>query len=132
VLGLAIATAVVVLLALPLFRTSTAPVIQIAMLDTAGSTRGVETNDMAALNETWKGIAVQNFSNESELQAWEKNWPTTARRPAARIVYDRASGEVRVSGRSKGRVFQKTFPVERDLATSLQQAKAFIQEQTKG
>jgi hypothetical protein len=85
------------------------------------------------------------------VEAWEKNWPNDGGRPAARIVYDSASGEVRVSGRSQGRVFQKTFhysplaigrlgpaaarmatsDVERDLTTTLQQAKAFIEEQTE-
>jgi hypothetical protein len=131
VLCLAIATAVVLLLALPLFRTPNTPVIQLAILDTGGGTRGADTSEVATLEETWKGTPVQNFSNASELQAWEKNWPSDGGRPAARIVYDRALGEVRVSARSQGIVFQKTFPVERDLATTLQQAKSFIREQTK-
>jgi hypothetical protein len=131
VLSLAIATAVVLLLAIPIFRTMNAPVIQLAILDTGGGTRGADTDEVAMLKETWKGIPVQNLSSVSELEAWEKNGPNDGGRPAARIVYDPASGEVRLSGRSQGRVFQKTFPVERDLATTLQQAKAFIQEQTK-
>jgi hypothetical protein len=141
VAGLVIAPAVVVLLALLVFRTPNAPVIQLAILDTGGGTRGADItglvtpeagkSEVATLEETWKGIPVQNFSSLSELQAWEENWPTDGGRPAARIVYDRAGEEVRVSGRSQGRVFQKTFPVEIDLATSLQQAKAFIREQTK-
>jgi anti-sigma-K factor RskA len=144
VLGLAIATAVVLLLALPVFHVTNAPVIQLAILDTGGATRGTDTNEVAILEETWKGTSVQNFSSVRELQAWEKNWPTNDRRPAARVVYDRASGEVRVSGRSQGKVFEKTFFVwfaptaevgrdsqEADLATTLQRAKAFIREQTK-
>jgi len=131
VLGLAIATAVVLLLALPVLRTTNAPVIQLAVLDTGGGTRGADTNEVETLKETWKGISVQNLSSVSELAAWEKNWPKDGGRPTARIVYDPASGEVRVSGRSQGRVFQKTFPVEGDLAATLQQVKAFIREQTK-
>jgi hypothetical protein len=131
VLGLAVATAVVLLLALPVFRTPSTPLIQLAVLDTIGGTRGADTNDVATLKETWKGTPVQNFSSVSELQTWEKNWPNEGRRPAARIVYDPASGEVRVSGRSQGRVFQKTFPVETDLATTLQQIKGFIRDETK-
>jgi hypothetical protein len=131
VLSLAIATAAVLLLALPIFRTMNAPVIQLAILDTGGGTRGADTAEVAILKETWKGIPVQNLSSVSELEAWEKNWPNDGGRSAARIVYDPASGEVRLSGRSQGRVFQKTFPVERDLATTLQQVKAFIGEQAK-
>jgi hypothetical protein len=92
---------------------------------------GADTNEVVTLREAWKGIPVQNFSNSSELEAWEKNWPNGDGRPAAKIIYDPAAGEVTVSGRSQGRVFQKTFPVERDLATTFQQAKAFIREQTK-
>jgi hypothetical protein len=130
-IGLAIATAVVLVLASPLLRTPNSPVIQLAILDMGGGTRGGETNEVATLKETWKGIPVQTFSSVSEVQAWEKNWPTDGGRPAARIVYDRAAGEVRVSGRSQGRVFQKTFPVERDLATTLHQARVFIREQTR-
>ena len=131
VLGLATATAVVLLVGLLAYHTSTAPVIQLAMLDTGGGTRAADVNELAVFEKTWKGTPIQSFSSLSELQAWEKNWPPRAGRPVARIVYDSPSGEVRVSGRSRGKVFQKTFSVERDLATTLQQAKAFIQEQTK-
>jgi len=120
-----------VIVALSILHAPNAPVIQLAMLDTAGGTRGGETNELATLREAWKGIPVQNFSNSSELEAWEKNWPTDGERPVARIVYDRALGEVRVSGRSKGRGFQKNFPVERDLATTLQQVRVFVGEETK-
>jgi hypothetical protein len=130
VLGLAAATAVVLLLALPVFRTMNAPVIQLAILDTGGGTRGADPNEVETLKKMWKGIPV-TFSSVSELEAWEKKWPTDGRRPAARIVYDPASGEVRVSVRSQGRAFQKTFPVEGDLSATLQQVKAFIGEQTK-
>ena len=130
VLGLAVATAVVVLVALPIFRTPNAPVIQLAMLDTAGGTRGADANELATLQETWKGSPVQNFSSASELEAWEKNWPNSGR-PAVKIICDPAAGEVRVSGHSQGKAFQKTFPLEKDLATTLQHVSAFVREQTK-
>jgi hypothetical protein len=131
VLGLAAATAVVVLVALPIFRTPNAPVIQLAMLDTAGGTRGIDTNEIVTLEGTWKGSPVQNFSSASELEAWEKDWSNSRGRPAAKIIYDPAAGEVRVSGYSQGKAFQKTFPLEKDLATTLQQVRAFVREQTK-
>ena len=108
-----------------------APVIQLAMLDTVGGTRGTDMNELATLKGTWKESAVQQFSSASELEAWEKNWPNGDRRPEAKIIYDAAAGEVRVSGRSQGRVFEKTFPVEKDLATTLQQVGVFIREQAK-
>ena len=133
VLGLAApAVAVVVLLvALPMFRTSNAPVIQLAMLDTAGGTRGTETNDVALLQATSKGTPVRNFSSASELEAWEKDSPMGSGRPVAKIIYDRAAGEVRVSGHSKGKTFRTTFPVEKDLAATFEQVNAYIQQQMK-
>jgi hypothetical protein len=131
VLGLAAATAVVVIVALSIFHAPNAPVIQLAMLDTVGGTRGTDMNELATLREAWKGIPVQNFSNSSELESWEKDWPNGDRRPAAKIIYDPAAGEVRVSGRSRGKVFQRTFPVEKHLATTLQQVRVFIRNETK-
>ena len=131
VLGLAAATAVVVIVALSIFHAPNAPMIQLAMLDTAGGTRGVDTNELATLREAWKGSPVQNFSNSSELEAWEKDWPKGGGRSAAKIIYDPAAGEVRVVGHSQGKVFQKTFPLEKDLAATLQQVSAFVREQTK-
>jgi hypothetical protein len=131
VLGLAAGTAVIVIAALSVFHAPNAPVIQLAMLDTVAGTRGTDMNEVSTLQGTWKGIPIQNFSSASELEAWEKNWPSGDGRPAAKIIYDAAAGEVRVSGRSRGRVFEKTFLVEKDLATTLQQVKVFIQEQAE-
>jgi hypothetical protein len=88
-------------------------------------------NELATLQGTWKESPVQHFSAASELEAWEKNWPNGDGRPAAKIIYDAAAGEVRVSGRSRGKFFQRTFSVEKDLETTLQQVRVFIREQTK-
>jgi len=131
VLGLAAITAVVVIGALSIFRAPNAPVIELAMLDTVGGTRGADMNELATLQGTWKESPVQRFSSGSELEVWEQNWPNGDRRPAAKIIYDPAAGEVRVSGRSRGKFFQRTFPSEKDLATTLQQVSAFVREQTK-
>ena len=132
VLGLAAATAVVVIAALSIFRAPNAPVIQLAMLDTVGGTRGTDMNELATLQGTWKESPVQHFSNASELEAWEKNWPNGDGRPAAKIIYDPAAGEVRVSGRSRGKFFQRTFLLEKDdLALTLQHVREFVREQTK-
>src|SRR4029077_15163182 len=126
------ATAVVVIVAFSIFHAPNSPVIQLAMLDTAGVTRGADTNEVVTLREAWKGIAVQNFSNSSELEAWEKNWPNGDGRPAPKIIYDPAAGEVRVSGRSRGKFFQRTFLLEKDdLALTLQHVREFVREQTK-
>jgi len=129
VLGLAATATVVLLVALPMFRTPDVPVIQLAMLDTTGGTRGTGTNDVALIQATWKGSPIQSFSSASELETWEKKWPTDGRRNTAKIIYDPAGGEVRVSGYSQGKFFQRIFLLDKDLATTLQQANTFILEQ---
>ena len=131
-LGLAAATAVVVIAAFSIFHAPNAPVIQLAMLDTVGGTRGTDMNELTTLQGTWKESPVQHFSSASELEAWEKNWPNGDGRPAAKIIYDPAAGEVRVSGRFRGKFFQRTFLLEKDdLAQTLQQVREFVREQTK-
>jgi len=88
-------------------------------------------DETATLQETWKESPVQHLSSASELEAWEKNWPSGDGRPAAKVIYDPAAGEVRVSGRSRGKFFQRTFLLEKDdLALTLQQVTKFVRQQT--
>jgi hypothetical protein len=129
-LGLAAATAVVVLFLLPVFTRSAPPMIQVAMLDTAGATRGSDTNEMLLLRQTWEKAAVDAFTGTEALHAWETNWPARNKRPVVKVVFDRAVGEVRILGRWKGESFTKTLLVERDLAATLEQAKSFIKQRT--
>ena len=130
VLGLAAATTVVLLVALPMFRMSNAPVIQLAMLDLGGATRGADTNEVALLRQNWEKATFDSIPNVEALRAWETDWAAASKRPAVKIVYDRAAGEVRVLGRRKGESFRKTFLVGDDLKAALEQAKTFIAEQT--
>jgi hypothetical protein len=129
-LGLAAATAVVALLLLPVVSRSAPPIVQVAMLDTAGATRGSDTNEMSLLRQTWEKAAVDSFTSTEALHAWETNWPAQSKRPVVKVVFDRAAGEVRILGRWKGESFTNTFLVERDLAATLEQAKSFIRQRT--
>ena len=129
-LGLAAAAAVVALVILPGLRTPSGPVIQVAMLDLGGATRGGDTNEVALLNRSWQNAKVDSFASADELRAWETNWPDI-KQPAIKIIYDRAAGEVRVLGRWDGGTVEKTFLIEQDLATTLKLVREFIQEQTK-
>jgi hypothetical protein len=130
VLGLAAATAVVALFLLPVFSRSAPPMVQVAMLDSAGATRGSDTNEILLLRQTWERGAVDSFTDPQALHAWETNWPAQNRRPVVKVVFDRPAGEVRVLGRWKGESFTKTLLVERDLAATLEQAKSFIKQRT--
>lgn len=124
VLGLATATAVMVF-SLSLLNPR-APVIEVAMLDTAGGTRGMDTNQIALLQARWKN--VRQFSTPAELEQWEQS-PASGQGSFARIIYDRTAGEVRVAGRVKEVPFQKAFLVEKDLGTTLEQAAFFVRAQ---
>jgi hypothetical protein len=130
VLGLAAATAVVALFLLPVFSGSATPTIQVAMLDTAGATRGSDTNEISLLRQTWERATVDSFAGTAALRAWETNWPAQNSRPVVKIVLDRAAGEVRILGRWKGESFTKTLLVDQDLSATLEQAKSFIKQHT--
>jgi hypothetical protein len=130
ILGLAAATAVVALFLLPVLSKSAPPMIQVAMLDTAGATRGSDTNEASLLHQTREKAPVDSFTGTEALHAWEANWPAQNRRPVVKVVFDRAAGEVRILGRWKGESFTKTLLVERDLAATLEQAKSFIKQRT--
>jgi len=130
-LGLAAAAAVVALVMVPLLREVPAPVIQVAMLDTAGASRGADAKELTLMQQTWNKAAVDSFSAAENARAWETNWPGNGKGAMVKILYDRPAGELRVVGRRKGKSFAKTFVVEQDLAAVLNQAKDFIQEHTK-
>jgi hypothetical protein len=130
ILGLAAATAVLALFLLPVFSPSAPPIVQVAMLDTAGTTRGSDTNEALLLHQTWEKAAVDSFTGAEALHAWETNWPAQNKKPVVKVVFDRAAGEVRILGRWKGESFTNTFLVERDLAATLEQARTFVKQRT--
>ena len=118
-LGLATAAAVIALVAIPLLRQAPAPVIQVAMLDTAGASRGAEAKELALLQQTWNKAVVDSFSSTENARAWETNWPGDGRGAVVKVLYDRPAGELRVLGRWKGKSFARTFVVEQDFAAAL-------------
>ena len=127
-LGLATAAAAVALV-MVLWHTP-APVIQVAMLDTAGASRGSDAKELALMQQAWNKALVDSFSNAENARAWETNWPGDGGRAVVKILYDRPAGELRVLGRWKGKPFAKTFVVEQDFAAALSLARDFIREQT--
>ena len=100
------------------------------MLDSAGPTRGGSTTDLDLLKQQWRQRAVRLFEKPEDLKAWEQTWPN-ANAPLVKVVYDRAAGEVRVWGGSEDGAFKKTILVEKDLASALREAEAFIRQQTR-
>ena len=127
-LGLATATAAIVLAVV--LRQAPAPMIQVAMLDAAGASRGSDAKELALMQQAWNKAPVDSFSSAENARAWETNWPGDGRRGVVKILYDRPAGELRVLGRWKGKPFAKTFVVEQDFASALNLARDFIREQT--
>jgi len=126
IFGVAAGAAVVLFLALPLSKPA-APVVQMAVLDLTGAVRGAETDDLKMFQEQWKGSTVQSFARATELDAWQAEWPEGTK-PAAKVIYDRAAGELRVFIRSNGETNAQTFVVEKDLGATLQQVKSYLAE----
>lgn len=126
-LGLAATAAVVLLVALPVFRGPVAPVIQMAILDTTGSTRGTHSNETALLRKAWSTAALDTFTSAEALHDWQAKHEANT----VKIIHDHAAAEVKVLGKWHGKTFEKTFPVQPDLGATLQKANLFIQEQTK-
>jgi|ERR1043166_385249 hypothetical protein len=129
VLGLAAATAVAALVLVPVLSRPSAPVIEVAMLDAAGPTRGSDRNEAELVRQTWQGATVISISDVEVFRSWATNWPAQGKRPVVKVFFDRATGELHVGGRWKGRNFERSFSVDQDLATTLKQADAFIKEQ---
>jgi len=129
-LGLAAAAAVALLL-VPVLMSPSRPVVQVAILDIAGTVRGPNDADQALLESAWQAGAPQGFSDAAKLADWEQDWPASPKRPVVKVVYDRAAGEVRVLGLRQGRTFTKSFPVDPDLATALRRAKAYVDEEAR-
>ena len=104
-----------------------APVIEVAVLETPGAVRGSETNELVVLRQQWAKASVQKFDNDADLEAWRIN-TRQSRSPVAKVIYDRAAGEVRVWLVGARKSISKTIPVERDLATALREAEQFIKD----
>jgi hypothetical protein len=103
--------------------------VEIALLDPAGTSRGSDPGQPTAIQKVWEGPPVRSFSSQTDLSAWEQQWPQNDRRPIVKVIYDRSAREVRVVGRAQGKPFQKTFPVDQKPEAALLQAQSFIREQ---
>jgi hypothetical protein len=130
-LGLA-ATATAVLVGLAVFVAPSRPVVvQLAVLDLAGASRGAGDTDETLLRTTWRSAEVNRFESGELLAGWLKAWPTNQSGTVVKVIYDRAAGELRVSGQRAGRRFAKDFPLRGSLEEALLEASAYVREETK-
>ncbi|MCX6926969.1 MAG: hypothetical protein NT154_27740 [Verrucomicrobia bacterium] len=119
------------------------PLIQLAMLDSMGQTRGTAASGLAknftlgapqenlqlaaTLKESLQQTNLTFFSETADLKKWLGEWPSDNEQPAFKVWYDRDAGEVRVLGRWRGKQqIEQRFPVgnERDLPAVLKEVVA--------
>ncbi len=124
-LGIAAMVAVVVLLTLQ----PREPVLHLAMLDPAGTVRGSENSALAALQSGWPETPANVFKTADQLAAWKNQATAATTKDTIFVIYDRSAGELWVSGKKRGRAFEKRFEVGGDLAPVLELARRFIGEQ---
>lgn len=105
------------------------PLIQVAMLDSIGGTRGTGEKPLDTLQRQWKEAQPQVFSDADKLKRWQEEWPSGAKQSVAKVLYNRDTQELKVLIRSKGKtVLEKIILVteERELPRALKEAEAFI------
>ena len=130
--------------------TGSTPVIQLAMLDSVGQTRGSATPGstadsaiagpqgnpqvIAALKEALHQTNLIFFSEMTELTRWLGEWPIEKERIVFKVCYDRDAGEVRVAALLEGgiRIDRKiAVTTEQDLSNVLQTVSDIKQQQSK-
>jgi hypothetical protein len=129
-LGLAATATLVLLVTWSLFFSSPKPQIQLAMLNVAGMTRGGDTNQASLLTQQWNSATMTNFSNPQDLKSWEQTWEPGRRGYQVKIVYDPASAQIRVIGKSSARDFTNSFLGDSDLSMALKKVDAYVRQET--
>ena len=127
VFGFVGASVVALMLVLTQRPTSTAPIVEVAMLDSVGMTRSADTNDMVLLKQQWSQSSARLFEKPDELKVWEQAWPN-GDAPRVKVIYDRTAGEVRVLIRSRHGNFERTISAGNDLASALAETERFIRQ----
>ena len=126
------------------FRGTSLPEIQVGILERSDIIRGPGSHPMARaksrheepfsqtsmhrdatnlLKQTWRNASVHSFANTKELTDWESE---SGKAATVKIIYDQPAGEVRVLGEWNGNTLNKTFPIDRDLSTTLKLIKNYL------
>ena len=110
------------------------PVIQIAMLDSVGATRGAAAKSLALIQQTWKEAKTEEFSDAGKTKRWQQDWSTAGRQPVVKVLYDRDARVIKVIARIKSRSpVEAVFPIndEQQLSEILTKVTAFVREQSQ-
>ena len=108
----------------------TAPVIQVALLDAVGITRGAEDPTRGQFQNAWPAVEVRQFNSSTEFRDWLTQWPAD-RGSVCKIFYDQGSGELKLIAKINGEEKVATFALKNDvseLPQIIQQAQARLVE----
>lgn len=128
VMGCVLGPAMIVIVIALLLR-APEPVLHLAMLDPAGAVRGNETKALAALQSGWPEAKASAFKSAEQIETWKNSLTADNPKDLVLIIYDRSAGELLVSGKKRGRPFERRFEISGELTPILEQARRFIGEQ---
>ena len=110
-----------------------APVIQVALLDIVGATRGPEDPTLQQLQSAWPKVEVLQFSRSARSKDWLTQWPLTANGPVCKIFYNQSAGELQLIAIINEQKHEASFELNdvSELPQLIQQAKAQMDEWLK-
>jgi len=110
-----------------------APVIQVALLDIVGATRGPEDTTLQQLQAAWPKVEVYQFSRSTRSEDWLSQWPLTANGPVCKIFYNQSAGELQLIAIVNEQKHEASFELNdvSELPQLIQQAKAQLDEWLK-
>lgn len=103
------------------------PVIQIALLDVVGQTRGTNDPIRVQLQHAWPETKLIDFAQSSTMKTWRGDWPTSTD-SVIKILYKVSTGELTLTGQIKGENKEETFTLTdpQELPVLIQQAQATL------
>ena len=108
--------------------TAPEPVVQIAMLDIVGETRGDEDNKIQILAKAWPKNQLETYSEIDAAKSWTEKWSSDLKGPEVKILFDVIESELIIQGNWKGEIKTETIFIEDDLPGALILAKELIAE----
>lgn len=109
------------------------PVIQVALLDIVGATRGPEDPTLKQFQAAWPKVEVHQFSRSARSRDWLSQWPITANGPVCKIFYNQSEGKLRLIAIVNEQKNETSFELNAvsELPQLIEKAKAQLDEWLK-
>jgi hypothetical protein len=108
-------------------------VIQVALLDIVGATRGPEDTTLKLFQTEWPSVQIHQFSRSAISRDWLSQWPLSASGPVCKIFYNQSSGELQIIAIVNQKKHEATFELNdvSELPQLIQKSKAQLDEWLK-